>query len=204
MFTKMKQIDTGYRHMRLFTIAFLVGCVIICCFVIYSATKTLAASRGKVYVLVNGKLIEAMAANRNIPVEIRDHIKDFHTLFFTLSPDEKLIQSQITKALYLADESARTQYQNLKESGYYRDIVAGNISQYIEIDSVVLNMDESPYRFRCVAREFITRPTAVVERRLVTEGRVRTGLQQSDNNNHGFLIERWAVIDNTDIKTINR
>ncbi|MFT3701356.1 MAG: conjugative transposon protein TraK [Agriterribacter sp.] len=200
----MKHIDTAYRHVRLFSIFFICGCVSICGFMIYNTRHILSASKDKVYVLANGRLIEAVVTNRNMPVEMRDHVKDFHTLFFTLSPDEKLIQSQITKALYLADESAKKQYQNLKESGYYRDIVAGNISQYIEIDSVVLDLDKTPYSFRCVARQFITRSTTIVERRLITEGRIRTGLQQSDNNNHGFLIERWAVIDNADIKTTNR
>lgn len=204
MFTKMKGIDTAFRHIRLFSIFFLVSCTLICGYMIYSTQVTLMANRGKVYVLVNGKLVEALAMNRDIPVEIRDHVRDFHTLFFTLSPDEKLIQAQINRALYLADASARREYQNLKESGYYSNIISGNISQRIEVDSIELDMNQNPAYFRCIARQYITRPTSVLERRLITDGNVRTGLQQSDNNNHGFLIERWRIIDNTDLKTINR
>lgn len=204
MFTKMKNIDTAFRYTRLFNLLFLSGCVILCCFMIYSMNKTLAENRGKVYVLVNGRLVEAIAQNRNLPVEIRDHIQDFHRLFFTLSPDEKAIQQQITRALYLADGSARRIYQNMKEAGYYSNLISGNISQAIEIDSIALDVQTAPYRFRCTGREYITRPTSILTRSLVTQGFVRTGLVQSDNNNHGFMIERWEIVDNEDIKTITR
>ena len=195
MFTKMKNIDTAFRYTRLFNLLFLMGCIVMCCFMAYSTSKTLSENRGKVYVMVNGKLVEALAMNRDIPVEIRDHVRTFHTLFFTLSPDEKAIQAQITKALYLADASARRHYSNL---------ISGNISQAIEIDSIELDMNTAPYRFRCRGRQIITRPTSVLTRSIVTQGYVRTGLVQSDNNNHGFLIERWEIISNQDIKTNSR
>lgn len=204
MFTKMKNIDTAFRYTRLFNLFFLAGCVLLCCYMIYSTQTTLSANRGKVYVLVNGKLVEAIARDRDYVVEIKDHINTFHTLFFTLSPDEKAIQSQVTKALYLADESARRMYQNLKESGYYSNLISGNISQTIHIDSIELNMTVHPYHFRCTGQQIITRPTSVLTRSIVTQGYVRIGLVQSDNNNHGFLIERWEIVENKDIKTISR
>lgn len=204
MFTKMKNIDTAFRHTRLFNLFFLVSCGALCGYMIHSTNATLAANRGKVYVLVNGKLVEAVALNRDIPVEIRDHISTFHQLFFTLSPDEKAIQSQTTKALYLADASARRIYQNLKESGYYSSLISGNISQAIELDSIELDMVQTPYTFRCTGTQVITRPTSILTRSIVTRGQLRTGLVQSDNNNHGFLIEKWEIIENRDIKTITR
>lgn len=204
MFTKMKNIDTAFRYIRLFSLVFLAGCVVICCVMAYSTHQTLSESRGKIYVMVNGRLVEAIAMNRDIPVEIRDHIRMFHTYFFTLSPDEKAIQAQITRALYLADGSARRQYQNMKEAGYYSNLISGNISQTIEIDSIVLDMRTAPYHFRCSGRQLITRPTSLLTRSITTRGYVRIGLVQSDHNNHGFLIERWEIVDNPDIKTTSR
>ena len=59
----------------------------------------------------------------NIPLEARDHVKMFHYYFFTLDPDDKVIQYNITKALYLADVSAKRQYDNLKENGYYSNLI---------------------------------------------------------------------------------
>lgn len=204
MFTKMKNIDTAFRYTRLFNFCFLGACLVISCFMIYSSNKTLSANRGKVYVMVNGKMVEAVAMNRDIPVEIRDHIRTFHRLFFTLSPDEKAIQSQMTKALYLADGSARRVYQNMKEAGYYSNLISGNISQEIEIDSVELDMNTAPYRFRCAGKQIITRPTSILTRSIITQGYVRIGIVQSDNNNHGFMIEKWEIIENDDIRTMTR
>lgn len=204
MFTKMKNIDTAFRYTRRFNLLLLVGSMVLCCFVVYSSHKTIAANRGKVYVLVNGKLVEAIATDRNIPVEIRDHIRTFHTLFFTLSPDDKAIQTQITRALYLADGSARRIYQNMKEAGYYSSLISGNISQTIAVDSIELDMEGTTYRFRLKGTQQITRPTSVITRSLVTQGYIRIGMVQSDNNNHGFLIERWEIVENQDIKTISR
>lgn len=204
MFTKMKNIDTAFRFARRFNFLFLVGCVVLCCFVVYSTQRTISENRGKVYVLVNGKLVEALATERDLPVEIRDHIRMFHTYFFTLSPDDKAIQTQVARALYLADGSARRQYQNMKEAGYYSSLISGNISQAIEIDSIRLDMQAMPYRFTCSGVQTITRPTSILTRRIITQGYVRTGLVQSDNNNHGFLIERWEVVANEDMKVVNR
>lgn len=204
MFKKMKNIDTAFRYTRLFNLLFLAGCIILCCFMTYSMNKTLAQNRGKVYVMVNGKLVEAIAMNRNIPVEIRDHIRTFHSLFFTLSPNDKAILEQITKALYLADGSAKKLYQNMKEAGYYSDIISGNITQKIQIESIELDMKTAPYRFRCKAMQEIKRPNSKLIRSLVTQGYIETGHVQSDNNNHGFQIQRWEIVENNDIKTSSR
>lgn len=204
MFRKMKNIDTAFRQVRFFTLLIVVGCLLLSVFIIYRTTKVLTVNSGKVYVLVNGKLVEAIAEKRNLPVELRAHIRTFHTLFFTLSPDEKAIQQQVTKALYLADGSARRIYQNMKEAGFYNNLISGNISQTIEIENIDVDMAKAPYKFRCVAKQYITRPTSILVRGIVTEGFIRTGLVQSDNNTYGFLIERWEIVENNDIKVSER
>ncbi len=159
----------------------------------------------KVYILTNGKALEAYASDRkdNIVVEAKDHVKSFHQYFFTLDPDEKVIRTNIAKAMYLADASAKRAYYNLKENGYYSNIISGNISQQISIDSVQIDINKYPYYFRCYAIQSIIRTTSIVSRSLLTEGYLRN-VSRSDNNSHGFLIERWTTIDNKDIKTENR
>lgn len=158
-------------------------------------------SKEKMYILANGKILEAVAGERrdNIPVEARDHIKTFHQYFFSLDPDDKVIQANITKALYLADGSAKRMYDNLKENGYYSNVISGNISQTITVDSIQVNLDEYPFYWRCYATEKITRSTSIVTRDLITEGYLRS-VSRSDNNPHGFLIERWNTIENKDLK----
>lgn len=205
MFTKMKNIDTAFRSMRLFTICVVVGSLVLNGFIAYQSYRFAFQMQQSIYILAGGKALEAFASgrNENIPVEARDHIAVFHTLFFTLEPDEKVIQPNITKSLYLADASAAKQYSNLKESGFYNNIIAGNISQQITIDSTQLNLDRYPYYFRCYCSERLVRPTTIVTRNLITEGYLRN-VKRSDNNPHGFLIERWSILDNRDIQTQNR
>jgi len=205
MFTKMKNIDTAFRYIRLFTIVIIAGCFLLCGLVLYKSYQLAAITQSKVYVLANGKALEALAGERkdNIPVEARDHISMFHHYFFTLDPDDKVIQGNITRALYMADGSAKSQYKNLRENGYYSNIIAGNISQQISIDSIALQSDNYPYYFRCYATQRIIRTTTIVTRSLVTEGYLRS-VSRSDNNSHGFLIERWRTLENKDLKTITR
>lgn len=205
MFKKMKNIDTAFRHVRSFSMLVIVGCVLICCFALYKSFSLVSQMQGKVYILANGKALEAYASDRkdNIPVEAKDHVKTFHQLFFTLDPDDKVIKTNLTKALYLADASAKREYDNLKENGYYSGIISGNISQAIKVDSISIDIDQYPYRFRCYATQSIIRTTSIVSRSLITEGALRN-VSRSDNNPHGFLIERWNTIENRDIKTENR
>lgn len=205
MFKKTKNIDTAFRHIRVFSIAFLTGCIIISVFIAFKSYKLTAESQQKIYILANGKALEAYSADRkdNIPVEARDHVKMFHHFFFSLDPDEKVIQSNITKALYLADGSAKQQYDNLKENGYYSNLIAGNISQEIQSDSIIINTENYPYYFRYKGQQKIIRPTTIAIRNLVTEGYLRN-VSRSDNNSHGFLIEKWRTLENTDINIQNR
>jgi conjugative transposon TraK protein len=205
MFKQMKNIDTAFRSIRTFTIIVVIGCVMLCGFILYKSFELVAEMQSKVYILAGGKALEAYASDRkeNIPVEARDHVEMFHQYFFTLDPDEKVIQTNITKALYLADASAKREYDNLKENSYYTNIVAGNISQGIKVDSVIVSISQYPYYFRCYATQNIIRTTSTVSRSLITEGYLRN-VSRSDNNPHGFLIERWTTIENRDLKIENR
>jgi len=205
MFTKMKNIDTALRHLKLFSIAVIAACVVVTCFALWKCFSMVAQTQSKVYILSGGKALEAFSAGRkdNLPVEARDHVKTFHELFFTLDPDDKVIRENVAKALYLADNSAKRVYDDLKEGGYYSGIISGNISQGITVDSIVVSVENYPYYFRCYAKQQIVRPTSILKRNLITEGNLRN-VSRSDNNPHGFLIERWRTLDNKDIGTENR
>src|ERR1700744_237934 len=124
MFQKMKNIDTAFRHIKAFCIVFLLGCIVLSGYVVFKCCQFVAETQQHIYILANGKALEAFSADRkdNIPVEARDHVKMFHHYFFSLDPDDKVIKSNITKALYLADGSAKIQYDNLKENGYYSNL----------------------------------------------------------------------------------
>lgn len=205
MFQQLKNIDTAFKHVRMFSLTVILACVAICCYAIFKSYDMVAQAQGRIYILANAKALEAYSAGRkdNIPVEARDHVKMFHYYFFTLDPDDKVIQHNVNKALYLADVSAKRQYDNLKESRFYSNIITGNISQDIEVDSVSIDTEQYPYYFKCHSRQRMVRATSIVTRRLVTEGYLRN-VARSDNNPHGFLIEKWNTLENEDISTAPR
>lgn len=140
---------------------------------------------------------------QNRPVEAREHVKRFHELFFTLSPDQQAIESNITRALFLADRTAITYYKDLREKGYYNRIISGNISQTLTVDSVLCNFNTYPYEVVTYAKQKIIRESNITERTLVTTCKLSNAVR-SDNNPQGFILEKLNVIENKDIQSYER
>ncbi|WP_276481027.1 conjugative transposon protein TraK [Paraflavitalea pollutisoli] len=205
MFPKVKSIERSFQYIRLFTLIVIVASLSLCGLSLYKSFQLTETTQNRIYVLVNGKVLEAIASDRkeNVPVEARDHVKMFHYYFFTLDPDEQIIKNNITNSLYLADESAKRQYLNLKEQGYYSNIISANISQEVHVESITIDVKQYPYRFRYMGSQRIIRSSSIVTRSLVTEGYLRN-MGRSDNNPHGFQIERWTVLENKDLSISNR
>ncbi|UCS94349.1 conjugative transposon protein TraK [Echinicola marina] len=205
MFKNLQNIDTAFKHIRLFAFGIMAGSILIAGLISFEAFRMVQSTQQRIYILAEGKALEAFAAQRrdNIPVEARDHVKMFHHYFFTLSPDDRHIKEQVGKSLYMADGSAKAAYDNLRESGYYTRMVSANINQTIHMDSIAIDTDFHPYRFTYYGTQRIIRPTSVVTRRLVTEGRLRH-VDRSDRNPHGFLIERWETLSNENLNVEKR
>jgi conjugative transposon TraK protein len=146
-------------------------------------------------------VLEAVASDKksNIPVELRDHIKTFHQLFFNLNPDDKAIRATVGRALYLSDESAKKQYDNLRESGYYNNLISANIAKEVQLDSIKLDIEQYPYRFTYYGTEKLVRSSSTIFRRLVTQGYIYDLKEQTDENPHGFMIRNWEILENQDL-----
>ena len=205
MFPRTRHIEMVFRQNRRFYLLIAVASIVCNGFIAWQYFRMADRVEQRILVMPAGKVMEVFAGDRkaNVPVEARDHIRTFHQYFFTLDPDEKVITTNIGRALYLADGSAKRLYDNLKENGYYSGIISGNISQEITVDSITLDMHDYPFYFRCWATEKIVRPTSIVTRNLITEGYLRN-VNRSDNNPHGFLIERWNTIENKDLDVQSR
>ena len=140
-------------------------------FALWKSYSFAEAQRQKIYVLDNGKslmLALSQDVRQNRPVEAREHVRRFHELFFTLSPDKSAIEGNIKRSLLLADKSAFNYYKDLSEKGYYNRIISGNINQMIEIDSLRCDFDKYPYSVRTFARQ------------IIPEGKLRYGAQPCD------------------------
>ena len=205
-FKTLRNIENSFKQIRLYAIVFAVLCTAVVGYAVWQSYNFAELQRQKVYVLDNGKslmLALSQDASINRPVEAREHVKRFHELFFTLAPDKNAIESNMKRAFNLADKSAFDYYKDLSEKGYYNRIISGNVQQRIEVDSVVCNFDTYPYAVRTYAKQFIIRPSNVTRRNLVTSCLLLNSVK-SDNNPQGFNIEKFAVLENSDVEVIDR
>lgn len=205
-FKSLKNIETSFRQIRLFGIVFVCVCAGIVGYALWNSYRFAEKQREKIYVLDGGKslmLALSQDLSQNRPVEAREHVKRFHELFFTLSPDKNAIESNIQRSLFLADKSAFNYYKDLSEKGYYNRIISGNINQSVQVDSVVCDFERYPYQVATYARQMIIRESSVTERSLITRCRLLNSVR-SDNNPHGFTIEAFEITENKDLQVLKR
>jgi len=155
-------------------------------------------SRRSIYVLDNGIPVLAKQTDvlLNRPVEYKAQIELFHRLFFTLAPDDAYIKENIQKSLYLIDDSGKKEYTNLREKGFYNQIVASSSMVSIHADSIRLNPEQNKFQF--FGKQMITRKSSVITRKLITEGFFED-IIRSPNNPHGVMLRNWRIIDNEEL-----
>ena len=205
-FKSLNNIETSFRQIRLFGIIYTAVCAAIVICSVVCAFRFAEAQRQKIYVLDGGKslmLALSQDLSQNRPAEAREHVRRFHELFFSLSPQKDAIEHNIGRALQLADKSAYHYYVDFAEKGYYNRLISGNINQTVEIDSVKCDFNQYPYKVRTYARQLIVRESSLTVRSLVTTCRLQNATR-SDNNPHGFIMEAFTIDENRDLQTIKR
>lgn len=205
-FKSLLNIESNFRQLRLYSLVFAGICTVVTLIAVWKSYSFAEAQRQKIYVLDNGKsLLLALSQdlNQNRPVEAREHVRRFHELFFTLSPEKSAIESNINRALLMADKSALTYYKVLMEKGFFNRLIAGNISQIVKVDSIKCDFERYPYEVTTYARQRIMRESNITERSLVTTCRLVNSVR-SDNNPQGFMLESLNIIENKDLTTYDR
>ena len=206
-FRYLRNIESSFRLVRVLVFVIVICCVGFAAWAGWLAFTSINQSRQKIYVLDNGgksiMLALAQEQNANRPAEAKDHVKTFLRLFFNQEPDEKAIDTNMKQAAYLGDESITRHYFDLREKGFFTKLLQGNTIQKIVIDSVAIDMNKSPYYCSINARILLVRATNITFRKLVANCHL-IDATRTDNNPHGFIIERFRVTNNSDIETINR
>lgn len=205
-FKSLRNIENSFKQIRLYAILFAGLCLIIVGFSIYKSYVFASIQRQKIYVLDKGKsLMVALSqdASINRPVEAKEHIRRFHELFFTLSPDKSAIESNMQRAFNLSDKSAFDYYKDLLEKGYYSRIISGNIQQRVEVDSIKIDFNTYPYKATTYAAQYIIRASSITKRSLITNSQLINAVR-SDNNPQGFVIEKFIVLENKDLEVAKR
>jgi len=167
------------------------------------AYKETVDSRRSIYILDNNIALSAHQADlsANRPAQYRGTIEMFHSLFFSLTPDDKYIEYQMKKAMYLIDESGVQQYNSLKENGYFNSILSSSSVLTLTTDSIALDMQHKYFRY--YGKLKIDRRSSTVVRSLVTEGYLKD-IRPSDNNMNGVLITKWKTIENKDLENVQK
>lgn len=170
--------------------------IVVCTFIF--AFLLIRESRKSLYVLDNGVpvLVKQTDELLNRPVEYKSQVELFHRLFFTLAPDDEYIKENVEKALYLIDDTGKKEYTNLREKGFYNQLISSNAMVTIKADSIKVNPERRSFMF--YGKQMINRKTALIIRKLTTEGHFED-MMRSPNNPHGVLLKDWRILDNTEI-----
>jgi conjugative transposon TraK protein len=199
----IKNIEAKVRLATIVALCSLLSAIIISLIVSCYAYRQVADARKSVYILNNNVPLLASQTDvqMNRPSEYRADVDLFHALFFSLTPDDKYIEYQMKKAMYLIDQSGAEQYNNLKENGYFNSILSSSSVITLQTDSIAINMPGKYFRY--YGKLKIDRRSSTVVRSLVTEGYLKD-IPRSDNNPHGVLITNWKTLENKDLENVQK
>ncbi len=201
----IKNIEAKVRLATFISLASLISAILIVIAVLLFSHKTVSEARKTVYVL-DANTVPLLAKQSDVQMnraaEYRAQINLFHNLFFSLTPDDKFIEYQMKRAMYLIDESGALQYNNLKEKGYFNSVLSSSAVLTIRTDSIYL--DEAKKYFRYYGKQKIDRRSSTITRSLITEGYLKDLDIRSDNNPHAVLITRWKTIENKDLENVQK
>ena len=194
----VKNIEQKIKINKTISLASILFAVIIVIVGFVFAYKLIEDSRKSLYVIDNGVLILVKQTDEllNRPVEYKSQVELFHRLFFTLAPDDRYIKENVEKSLYLIDDSGKKEYTNLREKGFYNQIISGNSLVTVRNDSIKLDLPNK--KFIYYGTQMINRKNSLIIRKLITEGDFEDMIR-SPNNPHGVLLRNWRILDNSEI-----
>jgi conjugative transposon TraK protein len=194
----VKNIEQRIKVNKVVSIASILFAVLIVIVGLIFAYKLVQDSRKSLYVIDNGVpiLVKQTDELLNRPVEYKSQIELFHRLFFTLAPDDIYIKENVEKSLYLIDDSGKKEYTNLREKGFYNQIISGNSIATVRNDSIKLDLPNK--KFIYYGTQMINRKNTLIIRKLITEGNFEDMIR-SPNNPHGVLLKNWRVLDNSEL-----
>lgn len=199
----IKNIEAKIRLATIVSVGSLIAAIVIVGFTCLFAFRVVANAQKSIYILDNNIPIQATQTDvqMNRPAEYRADIDLFHSLFFSLTPDDKYMEYEMKKAMYLIDETGMKQYNDLKENGFFNSILSSSSVLTLQTDSITLDMGRKYFRY--YGKLKIDRRSSTVVRSLITEGYLKD-IPRSDNNPHGVLICAWKTLENKDLQDVQK
>jgi conjugative transposon TraK protein len=199
----IKNIEAKVRLATWLSAGSFLTAIIISIAALFFASRQVSESRKSIYILDNKIAFSASRTDVTVnrPAQYRGTIETFHTLFFSLTPDDKYIEYQMKRAMYLVDESGARQYNDLKENGYFNSILSSSSVLTLTTDSISLDMPRKYFRY--YGKLKIDRRSSTVIRSLITEGFLKD-IRPSDNNMNGVMITNWKTVENKDLENVQK
>lgn len=199
----IKNIEAKIRLAAWVAFGSFITAIILTIIVSAYASRQVADARKSIYILNNNVPLQAIQTDMqfNRPAEYRANVDLFHSLFFSLTPDDHYIEYQMKKAMYLVDQSGMEEYNDLKENGFFNAILSSSSVLTLQTDSIALDMPK--HYFRYYGKLKIDRRSSTVLRSLITEGYLKD-IPRSDNNPHGVLIINWKTLENKDLQDVQK
>lgn len=192
----IKNIEKKMKLAQFTVIGALLTAIILVGLVCFFATNLINKAAQTSYTLIDGIPYQTTKSTDNDRIiENKALIESFHQLFFSIIPDEKFIENNMNKAMYLVDQSGMLQYNNLKEKGYFSSILSSSAIITLQTDSVILKENSFSY----YGKQKIDRKSNIVIRRLITTGEIKKLEHRSEKNPFGKIIFNWKTLDNTDL-----
>jgi conjugative transposon TraK protein len=201
-FQNVFDLEKRHRQSQFLMYGIMLFCLFTTAGFVFFAMQEITKSQDRIYILNGGETMMARTASvkENRLVEAKDHVLKFNEYFFDNSPDFEQIRSNVEgRALYMADKGAEALYKRFMESGYYRDIIAQNIVQYLITDSVKVNMQVYPHEALYYGKQYQSRASQRVIRAFKSKCLLERA-SRSEHNPHGFIITNYELLENPIIK----
>ena len=150
----------------------------------------------------NGEVLPLRYIDINEALKIRSahHVEMFLKYFYQY--DKSSFESQIEKALWLADESAENIYLLLQNEDWFEKVMQYSIIQEIEIrpDNILIEGDQIPFLFKasCIVR--VIQQNKAKSYQLECSGVINRVHENYPLNPHGFLISEYKENVKIEIK----
>lgn len=190
----MDNIQTNFKKMKIVTASIAIVCTIVSLFAVGASFWFAFTQRDQVYVLDEGSVLSAFRSDNGAQrdLEAGDHLTRFLQLFFNIAPNATTVESNIEKALELADGSASDYYLDLREKEYFTRLINNGISQSIDVDSVAVNIFDYPYRAEAYGNLYTIRSSSISRTPFIAKCAL-TESQRTRKNVHGLIIERFTI-----------
>lgn len=197
----LANIEFGVRTLSVVFITVIVCNLAVLGFAFFYTKSFVERQNRKIYSL-SGKTPVMIALGQNVKenrgAEAKAELMELHNLFFAINPDHDEIRYKMNKALSMCDVSLMKTYEQLNKNGYYKQIVDANIRIQYKCDSINVDFSSYPYSAVIYGKTCINRQSGKTFRRLISSCELRN-VTRTNKIPHGFLIEHFEIVDNSDI-----